>query len=99
MKALMVPAHPPNGPMLDPSRNLRAFTCFHDGSQPRGELWAKKPTLTLDNARLSVLEDTLFQADFCLSQALACRTDVSRQAILRITQETVRKALSSGVPV
>ena len=51
-------------------------------------------TLAPDNARLSVLEDTLFQADFYLSQALECRTDANRQAILRITQQTVRNALS-----
>ena len=54
-------------------------------------------TFAHNNDRLLDLEDTLFQADFYLSQALECRTDVNRQAILRITQETVRKALSSGV--
>jgi hypothetical protein len=53
-------------------------------------------TLALNHARLSELEDTLFQADFYLSQAMECRTDQNRQAILRITQETVRKALSNG---
>ena len=57
----------------------------------------REATLAPDNARLSVLEDTLFQADFYLSQALECRTDHNRQAILRITQETVRKALSGCV--
>ena len=50
-------------------------------------------TLARDG-RLTHLEDTLFQADFYLSQALECRTDDNRNAILRITQETVRKALS-----
>ena len=34
-------------------------------------------TLALDHARLSELEDTLFQADFYLSQAMECRTDAT----------------------
>ncbi len=50
------------------------------------------------HSRLTELEDTLFQADFYLSQAMECRTDHNRQAILRMTRETLRKALNSAVP-
>ena len=53
-------------------------------------------TLAFDHTRVNELEDTLFQADFYISQALECRTDHNRQAILRMTRETLRKALNNA---
>jgi hypothetical protein len=49
--------------------------------------------LAPDNACLLVFEDTL---RFYPSQALECRIDP--RTVLRITKETVRKPVSSGVP-
>ncbi len=55
-------------------------------------------TLAPDHSRVTQLEDTLFQADFYLSQAMECRTDHNRQAILRMIRETLRTALNSAAP-
>ncbi|HET6389792.1 hypothetical protein [Hyphomicrobium sp.] len=52
---------------------------------------------TLFRARVNELEDALFQADFYVSQAMDCQAEQSREAILRITRETLKKALG-GVP-
>ena len=51
------------------------------------------PNYFLSHARLAELEDALVQADFYVSQAMDCEADQSRDAILRITRETLRKAL------
>jgi hypothetical protein len=53
-------------------------------------------TLAIDHARVNELEETLFQADFYIAQALECRTDYNRQAILRMTRETLRKGLNNA---
>ncbi len=52
--------------------------------------------LTRDN-RLDQLEDTLFQAQFYLRQAMQCKAGDNRDAILRITEQTLQSALE--VPV
>ena len=53
-------------------------------------------TLAINDARVNELEDTLFQADFYIAQALECQTDRNRQAILRMTRETLRKGLNKA---
>ncbi len=50
----------------------------------------------LPDERLCKLEDSLFQAQFYVRQAMQCRSDDHRRTILRITEETLLKALTSA---
>ncbi len=54
-------------------------------------------SLSCDDS-LRRLEDTLFQAQFYLRQAMRCQAGANRDAILRMTKETLRQGLTDPNP-